>query len=151
MPSETDTITKQVTINAPIDRTWEAVGHAAAFGAWFGIDFAGQEFEPGKTLTAMITDPPEYAGVAFPITVVAVEPPRRLAFRWHPNDPAPENPDEPTTLIEFVLETAGEGTLLTVIESGFDSIPEEKRADAFRQNTEGWEQQVERVRAYVES
>jgi hypothetical protein len=45
---------------------------------------------------------------------------------------------EPTTLIEFTLEDAPGGILLTVTESGFDRIPLERRATAFSANEQGW-------------
>ena len=40
--------------------------------------------------------------------------------------------------VEFTLEDAEGGVLLTVTESGFDKIPLERRAKAFKQNESGW-------------
>lgn len=153
MAAETTAIHKQVTIGVPIERAWQAIGNAEEFGRWFGIDFAGQPLTPGADVSATITDPPEYAGVRFPISVVAVEPPRRLAFRWHPGDPDdPESATEgPTTLVEFILERSDQGTLLTLSESGFDAIPADRRARALASNDEGWSIQVERIRNYLQT
>jgi len=36
-----------------------------------------------------------------------------------------------------------------VIESGFEKLPGERYADAFRMNTRGWQQQLEHITAYV--
>lgn len=152
---ETDTqdrIEKRVTIKAPPARVWKAVSDAKEFGAWFGVDFLGQEFVPGASLTGNLTDPPEYAGADFHIDVADIEPPRRISFRWHPfaGDPDYDYSAEPKTLIEFVLTPSGEGTMLTVSESGFAAIPAERRSQAFRLNSEGWAIQVERVARYVD-
>jgi hypothetical protein len=56
---------------------------------------------------------------------------------------------EPTTLVEFTLAQTADGVLLTIVESGFDAIPEARRSTAFESNTEGWAMQVELVRKYL--
>ena len=43
----------------------------------------------------------------------------------------------------FTLEDAGGGTLLNVVESGFDKIPAARRAKAFEMNAKGWGMQME--------
>jgi uncharacterized protein YndB with AHSA1/START domain len=80
-----------------------------------------------------------------------VEPLRLLSFRWHPNatDPSVDYDQEPRTLVVFELEEADGGTLLTLTESGFDDLPESRRALAFRGNDEGWEEQARRITRYV--
>jgi hypothetical protein len=55
------------------------------------------------------------------------------------------------TLVEFHLKTVPEGTELTVIESGFDRIPEHRRNEAYRMNDGGWKAQIENIRRYAES
>ena len=52
--------------------------------------------------------------------------------------------------MEFRLADAAEGTTLTVVESGFDQIPANRRAEAFRMNDQGWSGQIENIRRYVE-
>jgi hypothetical protein len=39
--------------------------------------------------------------------------------------------------------------LLRVIESGFDRIPAARRAEAFRMNSGGWEEQMVNIEKYV--
>ena len=53
------------------------------------------------------------------------------------------------TLVEFTLEDAPEGTRLTVVESGFDRIPLDRRSAAFRSNSSGWEGQMKNIERYV--
>jgi uncharacterized protein YndB with AHSA1/START domain len=56
---------------------------------------------------------------------------------------------EPTTLVEFRLADVADGTQLTVVESGFDRIPPERRAIAFRMNEQGWAEQLTHIARYV--
>ncbi len=147
-----DRIEKQVTLKAAPERVWKAVSDSKEFGAWFGVDFLGNPFVPGVTLIGKLTDPPEYAGMDFTIAVANIDAPRMISFRWHPfaGDPNYDYSSEPMTLIEFVLEAVGTGTVLTVTESGFMGIPEHRRSTAFEMNSGGWEQQLERVAKYVD-
>ena len=147
-----DRIEKQTTMRAPIERVWRAVSDAREFGAWFGVDFGEGQFAPGTAIEGKITVPAEYAGTAFIVSVVEMLAPQLLSVRWHPYalDDATDYEAEPTTLIEFRLEPHGEGTRLTITESGFDNIPEDRRATAFRSNDEGWTIQAEQVRKYVD-
>ena len=57
--------------------------------------------------------------------------------------------NEPTTLVEFTLSETADGVLLRIVESGFDAIPESRRADAFEANSGGWAKQTELVRKYL--
>jgi len=170
--SSTDRIEKKVVIAAPQSRVWRAIADAKEFGAWFGFELEGP-FAPGQTVRGrfdeskldkpMIMAAQERAGVK-PVdvrmppdsvfcTVERIEPERYFSFRWHPFgiDVTADLANEPTTLVELALEKSGDGTLLTIVESGFDRIPEERRARAFRMNQGGWAAQAENIRKYVES
>jgi hypothetical protein len=93
----------------------------------------------------------KYSGMKFGFIVDRIEPMRRFSFRWHPFsiDPNYDYSKEPTTLVEFMLEPKDGGTQLTIVESGFDAIPIERRADAFEANDEGWEAQAKMVEKYL--
>jgi hypothetical protein len=56
---------------------------------------------------------------------------------------------EPTTLVVFELKDAEGGTLLSVVESGFDSVPAARRSQAFRLNSGGWDAQIVNVAKHV--
>ena len=79
-------------------------------------------------------------------------PERLFSFTWHPYavEPGVDYAGEPPTLVEFRLEPRGEGTLLTVTESGFDRIPAHRRDEAFRMNDGGWTQQMQNIKRHVE-
>jgi uncharacterized protein YndB with AHSA1/START domain len=146
----TDRITKEIILKAPRARVWKAISDPQEFGAWFKVDMTGVKFEPGQPVHAKMTYP-GYEGMPFEMVIDRIEPGRLFSFRWHPYgiDPNYDYSDEPMTLIEFELEEVAEGTRLTVTESGFDSIPLARRAEAFRMDSQGWEQQLHNIEAHV--
>jgi len=155
----TDRIEKKTVLRAPLDRVWNAIADATQFGAWFGMELEGP-FVAGKKLAAKIrptqVDPEvakmqkQYDGAAFEIVVERVEPMRELSFRWHPFSVDKSiDPNEPMTLVQFLLDEAPGGTHLTIIESGFDKIPLERRAKAFTANEGGWTKQLELLARYL--
>jgi uncharacterized protein YndB with AHSA1/START domain len=155
-----DRIEKEVLLRAPLARVWRAISDADEFGRWFGVRFDGP-FVAGASVAAVITPTTvddevaqaqePYAGKADTWQIVAVEPQRRLAFRWHPYavEPAIDYSQEPTTLVEFTLTETTDGVLLRIVESGFDAIPAERRVSALEHNSEGWAKQTELVRKYL--
>ena len=146
----TDFIRRSTHIKAPIDRVWRAISDHREFGDWFKVAL-DQPFEVGRDSTGHMTYP-GYEWMKWKAEVVAIEPPRRLAFRWHPHavDPDFDYSNEPTTLVEFNLSEAEGGTDVEVVESGFDAIPASRRDEAFRMNSGGWEEQMKFIREYVE-
>jgi uncharacterized protein YndB with AHSA1/START domain len=155
-----DRIEKEVLLKAPLDRVWRAISNADEFGRWFGVRFDGP-FVAGASVTGVITPTAvddevacaqePYAGKADTWQIVAVEPQRRLAFRWHPYgvEEGTDRSAEPTTLVEFTLAETDSGVLLRIVESGFDALPADRRASAFESNSQGWAAQTELVRKYL--
>lgn len=146
-----DVIRKTIDIKAPLDRVWEALTDSQTFGEWFRVKLEGP-FRVGEFCRGHITWP-GMEHLAFEVLVEAIEPKHRFAYRWRPYAVKPEidYSQEARTLVEFTLEAAGEGVRLTVIESGFEHIPEYRRAEAFQMDSKGWAAQVENIRTYVES
>ena len=147
--SSTDRIEKQVTLDAPRSRVWRALTDVEQFNAWFGVVLTSP-FTPGAAVSGTFPNP-RYAHVRMTIWIERVEPERFFSFRWHPYaiEEGVDYSAEPTTLVAFTLEDVAGGTRLTVIESGFDAIPESRRAKAFAMNSNGWAAQVENIRKYV--
>jgi uncharacterized protein YndB with AHSA1/START domain len=147
----TDRIEKTIDLNAPIERVWRAVSDHKEFGTWFKVELEAP-FAVGQEARGQITHP-GYEHVTWKAKVTAIEPPRRLAFTWHPYgiDPDVDYDQEEPTLVEFLLAPNGDGTRLTVVESGFDKVPAHRREEAFRMNEGGWTQQVQNIKAHVES
>jgi uncharacterized protein YndB with AHSA1/START domain len=156
----TDQIQKKMVLKSSRERVWRAISDSVCFGSWFGVEFDGP-FSVGSPITGRIVptqvDPAVAAlqephrGKRFQIWVERIEPPTRFAFRWHPFaiDPNHDYSSEPMTLVTFDLSDIEEGTLLTITESGFDEIPIERRAQAFKANDGGWTHQANLVGKYL--
>lgn len=145
-----NSITKQIEINAPVSRVWKALTDHKEFGEWFRVALEGpfrlQETSRGQILV------PGFEHVRWESRVTIIEPEHRFAFTWHPYavDPDTDYSKEEPTLVEFTLEPIASGTRLTVVESGFDRIPEGRRPEALRMNTGGWEAQMKNIKRHAE-
>jgi uncharacterized protein YndB with AHSA1/START domain len=144
-----DRIEKSILLRAPRARVWRALADAKAFGEWFGVKLNGS-FVPGARLQGKVTHK-GYEHAPFEITIERMEPERLLSWRWHPNaiDPKIDYSAEPTTLVVFELEEVSDGTLLTVVESGFEGIPSTRRGQAYRGNEQGWAIQMKAIETYL--
>lgn len=146
-------IQRSIVIHAPIERVWEAIVDARAFGTWFGAEF-DQPFEPGRTATGRIvpTDiDPEVAAAQEPhrsaplsVEIIAIEPLSRFAFRWQP-----VAGQDVRTTVEFTLVTRADGVLVTITEDGFDALPADVRTASRDGNDSGWEAQTRLLAGYV--
>lgn len=160
MVSTTDKIEKRVTLRAPQERVWRAISDSAEFGSWFGMEVDGKFVagkEVGGRMKPTIADAEiakrqePYKGMRFTFVIDRIEPMRLFSFRWHPYaiDSSVDYSKEPMTLVTFTLEPVDGGTSLTIVESGFDSIPIERRADAFEANEGGWNAQLQLIEKYL--
>lgn len=149
MHSSTDRFQKQVILDAPRTRVWRALTDHREFGEWFGVRLASP-FVAGREVRGEITMK-DGRTVAMTAWVETIEPEHRFAFRWHPYaiEEGVDYSAEPTTLVEFMLSDAPDGTMLTVTESGFDRIPLARRAQAFTANEQGWGIMVTLIDRYV--
>lgn len=150
VPSETDRIERSIVIDAPRSRVWRALSNAEEFGDWFGVDLKGKAFVPGQRVQGTFTIE-GHEHCLFDIVVERVEPQELLSYRWHPysTDTKIDYEKEPLTVVTFTLKDAGKGTLLTVVEFGFDNIPPARRLEAFRMNSQGWQFQLDSIQRYV--
>jgi uncharacterized protein YndB with AHSA1/START domain len=144
-----DRIEKSIEIAAPVSRVWKALTDYREFSTWFRVKLEAP-FQTGKVAAGNITYP-GYEHLRFDATVQKIEPERYFSFTWHPYpmDPKVDYSVETPTLVEFTLEKTAKGTLLRVVESGFDKIPASRRAEAYRMNDGGWEGQMKNIAAHV--
>ena len=143
-----DRIEKQVVIRAPRSRVWRAIVDQSEFGTWFLVSFPPGEFTEGKRVSGRITYP-GYEHLTMEVEVVEVVPEVRLAYRWDAYPAEPGDEDPPKTLVTFSLEDDAEGTRLSLVESGFDLVPEDRREQAFRSNDGGWTEQMQNISRHV--
>ncbi|MBY0357185.1 MAG: SRPBCC family protein [Candidatus Obscuribacterales bacterium] len=144
-----NSIEKQIELKAPISRVWKALTDHQEFGKWFCVKIE-TPFVPGEIAQGQLTYP-GYEHLRWAVVVQKMEPEKLFSYTWHPYavDPDVDYSDETPTLVEFKLEAIESGTLLTVIESGFDKLPEHRRIDAFRMNDGGWTEQMQNIKNYV--
>jgi uncharacterized protein YndB with AHSA1/START domain len=142
-------IEKRMELQAPVSRVWRALTDHREFGEWFRVKLDGP-FVPGQISCGHITYP-GYEHVKWEAVVQKMEPERLFSFSWHPYgiDPKVDYSKEAPTLVEFRLEKTASGTLLVLTESGFDKVPSDRRAEAFRMNDRGWTEQMKNIESYV--
>jgi uncharacterized protein YndB with AHSA1/START domain len=146
----TDRIEKTIELKAPVSRVWRALTDHNEFGAWFRVRLEGP-FVAGQVSRGQITYP-GYEHLRWEAVVQKLEPERLFSFTWHPYavDPTEDYSGEPSTLVEFTLEKTANGTLLRIVESGFDKLPNKRRLEAFRMNEGGWSEQIKNIARHVE-
>jgi uncharacterized protein YndB with AHSA1/START domain len=81
--------------------------------------------------------------------VERVEPPTVFGVTW-PIYGLPKD-DPRRTYVEFTLAPTGDGTRLTVVESGFAQLPEEAHRTAFDGNTNGWASELGELVSYLDA
>ena len=99
-----DTIEREVTIAAPIERVWTILTEAEHIGGWFADAGAEIDLRPGGALVMRWAE----HGTT-PARVEAVEPPHRFAYRWtaHHAEAGAEPVEGNSTLVEFTLTPEG--------------------------------------------
>ncbi len=148
--SETDDrIEKSMELDAPISRVWRALTDHREFGEWFGVRL-DQPFVVGMVSHGRITHP-GYEHLTWEVFVKEMEPERLFSFTWHPYaiNPDIDYSTEPSTLVEFRLNSNATGTLPRLSESGFSRVPAVRRFEAFRMNGAGWDQQMKNIDRHV--
>ncbi len=148
-----DRIEKRIELKAPVARVWRALTNHREFGAWFRVKL-GQPFVVGQIATGQCAYP-GYEHVKWEAHILKMEPEKLFSFTW----PLVEFIDKerytgdysgaPRTLVEFRLESAPPGTLLTLSESGFENVPAAWRDKAFHGNDGGWSEQMKNIETYV--
>jgi uncharacterized protein YndB with AHSA1/START domain len=147
--SALSTVGRSTLVRAPRSRVWQGLTNLKEFSKWFGVEAEG-EFAP-RARIRMISTHESHKGQEFFVEVVKMEAPETFSWRWHPGSkqPGEDTSGEPATLVEFRLTEVEGGTLLTVVESGFDRLSLARRARVFEENTKGWEFQLASLTRYA--
>jgi uncharacterized protein YndB with AHSA1/START domain len=150
MNPSTDCIEREILLKAPRSRVWRALSDAGEFGDWFGAALKGQTFAVGEYARGQITYP-GYEHLIFEALIERMEPEHLLSYRWHPYavDTSVDYTQEPPTLVVFELKDVEGGTLLSVVESGFDGVPAARRQEAFQMHCDGWDEQMKNIERHV--
>ncbi len=140
-----DRIERTILLPIPRPRVWDAVTKPEQLARWFGV-VSAMDFRVGGAIQFTRDNQP----CPYPGVIEMIEPKQRFAFRWPSYAIAyPEHPFDTalSTRVEITLEEQAEGTLLTLVESGFASLPEE----LYHDNQGGWQECLNELRAYLQS
>jgi len=136
-------VRRTIHISAPLEKVWAAVTVPEHISSWFGhVELVGAD----GTISWPDRTP-------IPLRVEAIDKPRSVSYRWNNDDAsgiAPAAMDESTsTVFTFTLEESGDGTQLTLVETGFDrtSDPSANMAD----HVEGWESELDKLVVLLEA
>ncbi|HEY5822441.1 MAG TPA: SRPBCC domain-containing protein [Propionibacteriaceae bacterium] len=134
-----DRIEQTVDISAPAEVVWDLVSEPG----WWINDGALVPHQIDDHGSHVVVHDPVHG--AFPLEVVAQDPPRYVAYRWMGDGTAAS----PASLVEFTIAPHADGVRLTVVESGLSKLGEDldKRRRVFEQNTQGWQLEMELARA----
>jgi uncharacterized protein YndB with AHSA1/START domain len=138
-----DRITRTVEIASPPATVWSAITTAEGLGTWFG-NAATIDLRPGGAGHLTWT-----SGDHADMRVERVEEPAVFGFTWHINGLPDDDPRR--TYVEFTLEPLGDGTRLTVVESGFAQLPPDAHVKAFEGNTRGWAGELGELVEYLDA
>jgi uncharacterized protein YndB with AHSA1/START domain len=138
-----DRIERVVDIAHPPAKVWAALTTADGLSSWFGNQ-ATIDLRPGGSAQMTFG-----GGHAADMRVERVEEPTVFAFTWHINGLPDDDPRR--TYVEFTLEPAGEGTRLTVVESGFAQLPDDAHQTAYGGNTSGWASELGELVDYLDA
>ncbi|MFF0307657.1 SRPBCC domain-containing protein [Streptosporangium sp. NPDC004379] len=136
-----DRIERTVRVNRPVERVWDAVTTAEGLGAWFG-DSAEIDLSVGGT--AKLT---WKSGDAAELRIERIEPRTVFGYTWHIHGLPDHDPRR--TYVEFTLTPDGDGTVVTVVETGFAQLEPAEHRGAFDGNTQGWAHELDELAAYL--
>src|SRR3984957_13934048 len=137
-----DRIERTVTLHRTPGEVWKALTTAEGLGAWFG-ERATIDLRPGGAATMTFA-----GGMTVDMRVERVEEPTVFGYTWRLPD-LPED-DPRRTYVEFTLEPDGDGTLLSVVETGFAQLPVDTRREAYDSHSEGWSRELAELAEYVD-
>jgi uncharacterized protein YndB with AHSA1/START domain len=144
----TDRIEREIPIEAPIERVWAALTEPKSVSDWF---CNGEEITIDLRVGGvMILDHGDHG--RFQTVIVKVTPPTVFSYRWASLYPGVRATEENSTLVEFTLKPTAEGTLLRMVESGFDNLIVPAGRDVrteYESHCEGWTSVIGEMVKYV--
>ena len=143
--SDTFTVRRTIWIAAPVERVWSIVTEPEQISRWFGrAEFDGSGSGAAGTLT--------FENQTVPIRIEQIDPPRMIAYRWSNDDgvarlPGQVDPDH-STVFTFTLDRVDDGTQLTVVETGFETLSDP--AANLESHRLGWNSELDKLVALLE-
>lgn len=138
-----DRIERSISVAHPPAKVWEAITTAEGLGTWFGNQ-ASVDLRVGG-LARLAFD----SGDSAELRIERLEPPRVFGYTWGISGLAADDPRR--TYVEFTLEPVADGTRLTVVESGFAQLPDDRHPGAYDGNVEGWQSELGELVEYLDA
>jgi uncharacterized protein YndB with AHSA1/START domain len=108
-------------VDAPQDVVWQTITDPDQITLWFA-DRVEVEVKPGASGVFVFEDHATKNETTAAITIEAVEPPHRLAFRWGHQQGVDPHADN-SVLVQFTLTPeTDERTRVKVVESGLEEV-----------------------------
>ncbi len=139
-----DRIERTVELAHPPAAVWDALTTAEGLGTWFGNEFAEIDLRPGGAAQMRFT-----GGYTVNMRVERVEEQAVFGYTWQVNG-LPED-DPRRTYVEFTLESAGPGTRLTVVETGFAQLPDNVYGKEYDSHVQGWGSELGELASYLDA
>lgn len=139
---EAGTITRTIRIAAAIERVFELLTSSEAIEQWWGHP---NQFPDGIAAGSLGVF--HWRDITFPVRIDVVEPPVRFALTWGSGNDL----DDEATQVAFTLTPDSDGTKLTVVESGFDRMNQDRRRAQMKDNVEGWNAVLDSFARYAAS
>jgi uncharacterized protein YndB with AHSA1/START domain len=135
-----NSIERRLIYRAPLEKVWKAISTPEGFAGWFSTKVQGVE----------LVWP---SGNSNEILLSVIDPETHFAYQWHPGAYAKMSdfPLSELTTVSIILRAVDGGTEIHLVESGFENIPDERRLKVIGMNTEGWDEELENIRKYVEA
>lgn len=122
-------VERTIWINASRERVWKAITDPIQIGQWWPPDeWQITALEIGGRVQFGVDTDAAYA------TITVLDPPQHLMLQWDSNERFPVT----TMMTNFTLTEENGGTRVNVIESGFESLPEDIRHKRAEQTAEGY-------------
>lgn len=141
-----DSIKKDITVKAGIEKVYSAITDPEKMTSWFPNAIEGS-LEVGQR---PIFDFGEHGKSS--TYIVEAKPFEYFAYRWVPGGAqfVGDVLAVPNTLVEFFIEDLGSETKITVQESGFASLPIDVAEKSFNENSGGWDYMIGRLKKIVD-
>ena len=142
---EGHSIRRSIRVKASVDKVWAAITEPEQIAQWMGDTASFTAFEVGATGTWGWEGHGE-----FPLVITEIDPKKTFAVRWA-GETAKLTDDDSTT-IRMTIEVDGDETVLTVVESGFESLAggTAYRRRRLQENKDGWNEELDELLAYLE-
>ena len=140
-------VERTIWINAPREKAWQAVTRAEHLDLWYATCCRWEipALQVGTMVKFFHKDSNSDTDI-LQATIEVINPLRQFTLRWQPDKTYPAM----TLVTTFMLEEENGGTRVTIIESGYEALPDDLRQQWLDQTGVGYAGSMENLQAYLE-